>query len=41
MEKIEQAIYEFMEIFNVSEEAKNAQEETHEQAYRESAIKNR
>ena len=39
MEKIEQAIYEFMEIFNVSEEAKNAQEETHEQAYRESAIK--
>ena len=39
MEKIQQAVYEFMEIFNVSEEAKNAQEETHEQAYRESAIK--
>lgn len=39
--KIEEAVYEFMEIFHVGEEAEEAQKEIHEQAYRESAIKNR
>lgn len=38
-ELIEKAVYEFMEMFRVGEEAQNAQQETHEQAYRESAIK--
>ena len=38
-ERIEKAIYEFIELFKVSEEAQSAQKETHEQAYRESAIK--
>lgn len=38
-ELIEKAIYEFIELFKVSEEAQSAQKETHEQAYRESAIK--
>ena len=37
--KIEEAVYEFMEIFHVGEEAEEAQKEIHEQAYRESAIK--
>ena len=38
MQKIEEAVYEFMEIFHVGEEAEEAQKEIHEQAYRESAI---
>lgn len=38
-EMIEGAIYELMEVYRVGEEAQNAQEETHEQAYRESALK--
>lgn len=38
-ELIEKAVYELMEVFKVSEEAESAQKETHEQAYRESAIK--
>lgn len=38
-EQIQQAVYELMEVFRVGEEAENAQKETHEQAYRESAIK--
>ena len=37
--KIEEAVYEFMEIFHVGEEAEEAQKEIHEQAYRESALK--
>lgn len=37
--KIEEAVYEFMEIFHVGEEAEEAQKEIHEQEYRESAIK--
>lgn len=37
--KIEEAVYEFMEIFQVGEEAEEAQKEIHEQVYRESAIK--
>ena len=37
--KIEEAVYEFMEIFHVGEEAEEAQKEIHEQADRESAIK--
>ena len=37
--KIEEAVYEFMEIFHVGEEAEEAQKEIHEQVYRESAIK--
>ena len=37
--KIEEAVYEFMEVFHVGEEAEEAQKEIHEQAYRESAIK--
>lgn len=37
--KIEASLYEFMEQFRVGEEAANEQKETHEQAYRESAIK--
>ena len=36
---IRQAIYEFIEIERVSDEAENAQQETHERVYRESAIK--
>ncbi len=36
---IQQAVYEFMEICRVGEEAECAQKETHENAYRESAIK--
>lgn len=38
-EMTEQAVYELIEVFRVSEEAENAQKETHEQAYRESALK--
>ncbi|MDO4553921.1 MAG: endopeptidase La [Lachnospiraceae bacterium] len=38
-ELIEKAIYEFMEISRISEEAENAQKETHEQVYREAALK--
>lgn len=38
-ELIEKAIYEFIEISKISEEAANAQKETHEQVYREAAIK--
>lgn len=37
--KIEQAVYEFIEVFHVGEEAQEAQKEIHEKAYRESAIK--
>ena len=37
--KIEEAVYEFMEGFQVGEEAEEAQKEIHEQVYRESAIK--
>ena len=37
--KIEEAVYEFMEVFHVGEEAEEAQKEIHEQVYRESAIK--
>lgn len=36
---IENAVYEFIEITKVSEEAENAQKETNEQAYREAALK--
>lgn len=36
---IEQAIYEFIEVSKVSEEAQTAQEDNNEQLYRESAIK--
>jgi ATP-dependent Lon protease len=36
---IETAVYEFMEITKVSEEAETAQKETNEQAYRETALK--
>lgn len=39
MELMAHAIYEFIEIVHVSGEAVNAQEETHERAYRESALK--
>ena len=38
-ELIEKAIYEFIEIAKITEEAQNAQKETHEQVYREAAIK--
>lgn len=38
-EMIEKAVYEFIEVFRVGEEAENAQKETHESAYRESALK--
>lgn len=38
-EMIEKAVYEFMEIARISEEAESAQKETHEQVYRESALK--
>lgn len=38
-ELTEQAVYELIEVFRVSEEAESAQKETHEQAYRESALK--
>ena len=37
--KIEEAVYEFMDVFQVGEEAEEAQKEIHEQVYRESAIK--
>ena len=37
--KIEEAVYEFMEVFQVGEEAEEDQKEIHEQVYRESAIK--
>ena len=37
--KIEEAVYEFMEVFQVGEEVEEAQKEIHEQVYRESAIK--
>ena len=37
--KIEEAVYEFMEIFHVGEEAEEAQKEIHEKVYREDAIK--
>ena len=40
-EMIAQAIYEFIEISNVSAEAQNAQKDDQEQLYREIAIKNR
>lgn len=36
---MEQAVYEFMEVFRVGKEAEDAQEETNQQAYRESALK--
>lgn len=38
-ERMEQAIYEFIEIAKVGEEAESAQKETHEKVYREDAIK--
>lgn len=38
-EKMEAAVYEFIQVSKISREAENAQEETHEQAYREMAIK--
>ena len=38
-ELIEQSIYEFIEMAHVSDEAENAQQETHERLYRESALK--
>ena len=38
-ELIEQSIYEFIEMAHVSDEAENAQQETHERVYRESALK--
>lgn len=38
-ELIEKAIYEFMEMYRISEEAESAQKATHEQVYREDAIK--
>jgi ATP-dependent Lon protease len=38
-ELIEKALYEFIEISKISEEAATAQKETHEQVYREAAIK--
>lgn len=37
--KIESAVYEFIEITKVSDEAEAAQKETNEQAYREAALK--
>ena len=39
IEKMEHAVYEFMEVTKVGEEAENAQQERHEQVYREDAIK--
>ncbi len=39
IEKMEHAVYEFMEVTRVGEEAENAQQERHEQVYREDAIK--
>ena len=39
MEKMEQIIYENIEMFRVNNEAKNAQEEDYQKIYRESAIK--
>ena len=39
MELMEQAIYELMEIFRVSEEAETAQKNSNEKVYRESALK--
>ena len=39
LELMEQAIYELMEIFRVSEEAETAQKNSNEKVYRESAIK--
>ena len=38
-ERIEKAIYEFIEMARVSEEAESAQQEKHEKVYREEAIK--
>lgn len=38
-ELIRNAVYEFMEMAKISEEAENAQKEVHEQAYRETALK--
>lgn len=38
-DRMEQAVYEFMEVFRVGKEAEDAQEETNQQAYRESALK--
>lgn len=38
-DRMEQAVYEFMEVFRVGKEAQDAQEETNQQAYRESALK--
>ena len=39
IERIEEIIYELIEVFRVGEEAEQAQQETHESAYRESALK--
>lgn len=39
MELMKKAVYEFIEIARVSDEAQNAQQENHERAYRESALK--
>ena len=39
LELMEQAVYELMEIFRVSEEAETAQKNSSEKVYRESAIK--
>lgn len=39
VEKMERAVYEFMEVAKVGEEAENAQQETHEKVYREDALK--
>ena len=39
IEKMEHAVYEFIEVTRVGEEAENAQQERHEKVYREDAIK--
>lgn len=39
MKRMEHAIYEFIEVAKVSEEAESAQQERHEKVYREDAIK--
>ncbi len=38
-ERMEKAVYEFLEIFKITNEAQTAQEENHEQLYREDAIR--
>ena len=39
VELMQKAVYEFIEMAHVSDEAENAQKETHERVYRESALK--